>query len=154
MTVRASENAKRAELQQLTQQAAEQIDRLLQPVGVAAQGLAGRLPHQGEDRAHGQWEVGLKAMVDGNKVFFCGTVAYRPHGHDAQEAPSVNWGHENRGHPVAGPSQASKGSYGGLRRRFSISSHSVCSCRTTRPFLRIMAAMNHARHPSGSSERR
>jgi hypothetical protein len=62
----------------LTQQAAEQIDGLLRPVGVAAQGLAGRLPC-GEIAA-----AAVKAMMNGNEVFFGGTVAYRPPGHDAR----------------------------------------------------------------------
>jgi hypothetical protein len=82
MTVRASENAKRAELQQLTQQAAEQIDRLLQPVGVAAQGLTGRF-RRGEVVAAAV-ETELKTMVNGNQVFFFGTVACRHHAHDAR----------------------------------------------------------------------
>ena len=104
MTARASENAKRAELQQLTQQqAADQTDRLLQPVGVAAQGLAGWLTW-GEVAATA---VELELKVNGNEVFFGGTVAYRPHGHDARTSLYAPYIERNRAQAGAPPTIAS-----------------------------------------------
>ena len=37
-----------------------------------------------DGRPQVQRQAELKAMVNGNEVFFGGTVAYRPHGHDAR----------------------------------------------------------------------
>jgi len=59
-----------------TSEAAEQIDRLLQPVGVVAEGLVGLLTR--DEIAAAAVEAKLKPMVNGNEVFFGGTVACRP----------------------------------------------------------------------------
>ena len=107
MTARASENAKRAELQQLTQQqAADQTDRLLQPVGVVAEGLVGLLTR--DEIAAAAVEAKLKPMVNGNEVFFGGTVAYRPHGHDARTSLYAPYIERNRAQAGAPPTIASR----------------------------------------------
>lgn len=77
---RNEEMEKRDELLRATQAAATQIDTLLQPVGEAASGLAARLS-RGEVAPAGL-EAALRAMVEANDIFFGGTVAYRPFGHD------------------------------------------------------------------------
>lgn len=79
--LRANENAKRAELQRITEEAAAQIDQVLKPVSEAAAGLAARLTRGEVDAT--TVEPALRAMVSSNELFFGGAVAYRPGDRDA-----------------------------------------------------------------------